>query len=113
MSAGPDEVAVRGWPVPHYLRPLPDRRRGAFIDLGPSDFQLTFDTETRTDLGQEIRLLTWQERHGGRRRRRGVAYNPAEITAEEVQLIEDYAAANRMRCMTITAWIHKVFYNLA
>ncbi len=113
MSAGPVEVAVRGWPVPDYLRTEPDRRSGSFVDLGPSGWQLTFDTETRTDLGQEIRLLTWQERHTGRLRRRGMAYNPAELTADEVHLVQEYAAVQRMRCMTIAEWIHKVFFNIA
>ncbi len=119
MSTGPSEAAVRGWAVPDYLRPAGDaavggsRSRSRFVDLGPSGWQLVFDTETRTDLGQEVRLLTWQERHRGRLRRRGVAYNPAELSEEEVRVVEEYAAAERMRCMTIENWIHKVFFNIA
>jgi hypothetical protein len=81
-------------------------------DLGPSDWQLVFDCETHTDLGQALRFLTWQERHRGRRRTTGIAFDPTQLSPDEVELLCNIAAEQRLRLLTVDQFIHKVLFNI-
>src|SRR5664280_258130 len=112
VMSTPSEVAVRAWAVPGYLTREQQRVPGIATDLGPSNWTLIFDTATDTTLGQALRFLTWQERHRGRLRTTGIAYNPAGMTAGDVQTVRDYAAARGLRLLTVEEWIPKVLFNI-
>jgi hypothetical protein len=106
-------VAVRAWAVPDTAprrgKPTPVAES---VDLGPSDWQLVFDCETQTGLGQALRFLTWQERHRRRLRTTGIAYNPTQLSADEVELLHSIAAELGLRLLTVDEFIHKVLFNI-
>jgi hypothetical protein len=117
-------VAVRAWAVPHTAaRPAgstpaakptqPDLGSATGEpDLGPSEWQLVFDCETQTDLGQALRFLTWQERHRHRLRSTGIAYNTTQLSSDEVELLHRIAAEEGLRLLTVDEFIHKVLFNI-
>jgi hypothetical protein len=82
------------------------------VDLGPSEWQLVFDCETHTDLGQALRFLTWQERHRGRLRTTGIAYHPAQLSADEIDLLHRIAAELGLRLLPVDEFVHKVLFNI-
>src|SRR3954462_8777147 len=102
------EVAVRAWAKPDYMRYA---RSGAFggDDIGPSGWELVFDTETTTDVIQRLRLGTWQLRRHGKLRRQGVFYDPEVLTSSDVALLGRWAEGSGAVVMTAADWIAKVF----
>lgn len=74
---------------------MPDhaRFRGAagdapeFTDLGPSDWSLTFDTETLTDASQRLRIGTYQVRRGEGLVQAGVFLDPEVLTPSEIETV--------------------------
>jgi hypothetical protein len=124
MTVRRQEVAVRAWAVPR-LAASPDESTPAVkraqlevrdaarqVDLGPSNWQLVFDCETHTDLGQALRFLTWQERHRGQLRRTGIAYDPTQLSADEIELLIRIATEQGLRLLTVDEFIHKVLFNI-
>jgi hypothetical protein len=122
MTVRLQPVAVRAWAVPSPtaqpdqpgVDPALPRASAANggSDLGPSDWQLVFDCETQTDLGQALRFLTWQERHRGRLRTTGIAYHPTRLSADEIDLLGRFTAEQGLRMLTADEFIHKVLFNI-
>ena len=87
----PLEVAVRAYAVPDYLKPRSPNPRSRPRGLGPSEWTLTFDTETTLDTGQSLRIGGYQLRRRGRLREEGLFYDPEALDADEQQTARDYA----------------------
>lgn len=100
---------------------MPDhaRFRGAagdapeFTDLGPSDWSLTFDTETLTDASQRLRIGTYQVRRGESFVQAGVFLDPEVLTPSEIETVHQHADARGWRVRTLTDFVDDVFYPLA
>src|SRR3954452_8155304 len=99
MTSEPLEVAVRAWAIPDYMR---HARSGSSKgdDLGPSGWELVFDTETTTDFIQRLRLGTWQLRRRGKLRQHGVFYDPQVLTSSEVAVLKGWAEKGGAVVMT-------------
>jgi len=105
------EVAVRGWTT----NPSPPRSfRGIPLeDVGPSDWTLTFDTETETDHAQRLRYGGWQAHRGTRLMRHGLFYEPDSVTDEERDILKQEAGEQGLELHEVTDWIESVFFQLA
>lgn len=102
------EVAVRAWAIPDYMRHARGGSSGG-DDLGPSGWELVFDTETTTDVIQRLRLGTWQLRRRGKLRQQGVFYDPDVLTSIEVAVLKRWAENRGAVAMTAAEWIEEVF----
>jgi len=87
--------------------------------LPPSDWALIFDTETRTDPGQHLRIGAYQLRYRGDPIEQGWFYEPATTTAAEIRCIESVAAERatqsdaEVRVITRDEFVERVFYGRA
>jgi hypothetical protein len=83
--------------------------------LRPSDWTLIFDTETKTDQSQGLRFGSYQLRHRGALRERGVFYDPkvpeAEIAIIHTVITQERAQAlgERINLMTRAEFVENVF----
>jgi hypothetical protein len=111
VKAADPAVAVRAYATPDYALNA-GGGSGGWRDLGPSRYQLIFDVETHPDLSQQRRVLGWQERYDGALRRRGIAYDPEQLTAQELDLVRAYALDHQCRLLTVDEFVRKVFLNL-
>jgi hypothetical protein len=109
MQPEPKPVAVRVWttnPSKGNGKPNGD---GRWVDFGPSQWSLTFDTETTTDVAQSRRIVTYQLRFNDRLREVGVAYDAAGLNTGELVAVEAWARASNVVMMTIEEFIRDVF----
>ena len=116
MSAPPEEleVGVRAWAIPDYLRYRNPRGSGRqYVDLGPSDWTLIFDTETTVDESQRLRVGAYQIRRGHVLKGRGFFYEPGELTGAELQLLHAHAGRLGSRVMTREQFMETVFFLVA
>src|SRR4051812_48560879 len=78
--------------LPIYLRgyaAIPPRptQRSRGDALSPSDWTLIFDTETRTDATQRLRIGAYQLLIGGSLERRGLFYDPEVIREDQLETL--------------------------
>jgi hypothetical protein len=110
-------VAVRAWAVADYLKHLPNaRERNAsrpFVDLGPSEWTLTFDTETTTDLSLRLRVGAYQLRRHGVLKKTGLFVDTDVLTTDELALVREYGAARGFPCLTRAEFVEKVLLRYA
>jgi hypothetical protein len=119
------DVAVRAWPVPDltaHTSPPPqsdtfglnhppwERSPPRPVKLGPSDWSLIFDTETMPDLGQALRILTWQVRLKGTLIEEGIGYDPDQLTDAELECVRRYGADTGCPLLEVTEFIEHVFF---
>jgi hypothetical protein len=105
------DVAVRAWAVPsrsRYRRP-----EGEYVDLGPSEWSLTFDTETLVDASQRLRLGTYQVRRGKRLVQAGILVDPDVLTLAELTTVRAHAKKRGWRVRTRAEFADGVFYPVA
>ena len=104
------EIAVRAWAEPKYKDYVPsgDTKQRASRDLGPSEWSITFDTETTTDASQRLRIGSYQVRHGDTLFESGVFYEPDELTADEIDTAERFCAEHVFRLLTRRKFIEEV-----
>src|SRR3954468_14268398 len=82
--------------LPIYLRgyaaipPRPTQRQKG-DNLPPSGWTLIFDTETTTDATQRLRIGTFQLLEPGGSELRGMFFDPANVTEEEVETLRHEA----------------------
>ena len=76
-----------------------------FRDIGPSGWQLVFDTETLMGLGQGLRVLAYQVREHDELHEAGLAYDPKALTETELATLEGYADAHVLRLRTQTEFV--------
>ena len=92
---------MRAWTTPvGGLRPP---RRRSLKDLGPSEWSLTFDTETLTDLSQRLRVGAYQVRRGSRITEEGLFFDPAGLLPEDNDVLVAYAAEHQSRLLTLAS----------
>src|SRR5438105_2720638 len=53
------EIAVRAWTRADYLKHVPQHESG-FVDVGPSEWTLVFDTQTTADLSLRFRVGSYE-----------------------------------------------------
>ncbi|HEV2550415.1 MAG TPA: hypothetical protein VGU20_24090 [Stellaceae bacterium] len=80
-----------------------------FPSRGPSPWHLTLDIETTSDESQRPRIGAYQLREGDRLREHGLFFDPTALTAEESQILAQYAAAKRLRLMTLREFVDGIF----
>ncbi len=82
-----------------------------FSSRGPSKRFLIFDTETTTDETQGLRIGAYQIRYGDepKEREKGMFFNPAVLTPEDRRVLESYAAAKRLKLITLREFRDKIF----
>ena len=103
------QVKVRGW----LTDPKPGKPRGgsSLTPAGPSGWVLVFDTETTTDLGQRLRLVTYQVRKDGKLREQGIATSK-QLKPSEQETVRDYCHAHRLKLLDREGFIN-LFYTIA
>ncbi len=104
------EVAVRAWPVPDYLRHLQSTgvlNRSA-VDLGPSEWSVTFDTETTTDTSQRLRVGAYQVRYHDDLFESGFFHEPGELTPAELDTLTSFCAEEGHRMLTRSEFVDEV-----
>lgn len=106
------EVAVRAWTRADYLQHIPARPPRAYRDLGPSDWSLTFDTETTTDFSQRLRVGAYEIRRREKLVESGLFYDPEALHEGELSLITSYACENGLRLLHMTDFVEKVFFRI-
>jgi hypothetical protein len=106
-------VAVRAWTTTASAKTSAKLKRGGYVDLGPSDWTLTIDTETTVDMAQSVRVGTYQIRYRDRRREAGIFYEPEALTNQERETLVGYAAKHGFKSMTLPQFIRDVFLGYA
>jgi hypothetical protein len=106
------EVAVRAWTRADYLQHIPPREPREYVDLGPSDWSLTFDTETTTDFSQRLRVGGYQIRRKDTIVESGLFYDPEVLTQDELVVLASHTAMKGVRLLTVTGFIEKVFFRI-
>ena len=106
-----DEVPILLRAYAHPVR----TREGAQFGPGrplapPSTYSLFLDTETRTDPGQALRLGAYQVRKGTKPHKAGLFYDPLVLTAADIEVVQQYAFANGLECLTRDRFIDEIFY---
>lgn len=77
----------------------------------PSAWTLTLDTETLTDVSQQLRFGVYQVRHNTTMVEQGAFYDPPTLSASEQSLLYAYAAKHGWQYVyTVREWCDKVFY---
>lgn len=113
MKAVPDPellpIAVRAYAEP------PRKKRSSKgaskqKDLNPSEWTLTFDTETSTDSAQQLRFGAYQVRRAGELREAGLFYDPQSLDATELATLEAYAADRGLAVRTAEGFVEDVFF---
>jgi len=99
MTARTVQPMVRAYVTPAEREPQrlasapgPARPRAQQV---PSPWTLIFDTETTTDLGQRLRLITYQVRKNDRLVQRGIATAP-RLPAADRAVITDYCRRHHL-----------------
>lgn len=84
-----------------------------FSARGPSPWFLIFDCETTTDAAQRLRIGVYQLREGDVLREQGLFFNSDALTRAEIRLVEQYAAAKRIKLRTLWDFLENVFIRVA
>ncbi|HEX4737730.1 MAG TPA: hypothetical protein VH331_09220 [Allosphingosinicella sp.] len=118
MTRSPPEIsdhlpiALRAYAAPRFLDPPepkvspPKRKRSKMA----SYWTLVFDTETRTDAGQALRFGTYQVRKAEELVGSGIFYDPATVTAEELDTLRAYAGSAGLALLTRDEFADRIFY---
>jgi hypothetical protein len=107
------DVAVRAWTRADYLKHIPHQEGGEYVDLGPSEWSLVFDTETTADLSLRLRVGFYETRKSGRRFEAGLLYDPGVITDADLELLTRYATECGYRLRTRDEFVEEVFFPVA
>lgn len=110
-------VSLRAYAGPTW-RKLPDlyapkKKAGFNSPLPPSNWSLTFDTETTTDAGQALRFGTYQLRKVDEIREGGIFYDEEGVSKTELTVLRGYAKAHCLKLITRDEFVNEVFYRKA
>jgi hypothetical protein len=103
------EGAVRAWAVPDSAKGGARPGKSGYVDLGPSDWTLTFDTETTTDPGQALGVGAYQLHRRGRLRKEGLFYNPATLTDADIESLGRFASEQELELLDRDAFAENIF----
>ncbi|HEY1604495.1 MAG TPA: hypothetical protein VGF77_02745 [Allosphingosinicella sp.] len=118
MTRSPPEIsdhlpiALRAYAAPRFLDPPepkgspPKRKRSKMA----SYWTLVFDTETMTDAGQALRFGTYQVRKTEELVGSGIFYDPAIVTAAELDTLRAYAGSAGLALLTRDEFADRIFY---
>jgi len=103
-------------PRPIYLRAYaeagrPNASAGNRVPDQPSPYVIVFDCETSTDPSQHLRFGSYQVRHDGRLREKGLFYDPDAVTDEElIQLQQHRPPGQALR--TLRSFVEEIFFDI-
>ena len=102
-------IAVRAYvlPPPQPEGP-PKKRQGKSTQ--PSEWTLVFDTETTIDAAQRLRVGAYQFRKGDELDEAGLFYDPAALSAEEQEVLQQFAAESGHKLRTTPEFIDEVLF---
>ncbi|MBU6418256.1 MAG: DNA polymerase [Proteobacteria bacterium] len=104
--------------IPVAIRAFAERRdnsifnRGSFKrpdEVDPSEYTLIFDTETNTDAAQQLRFGCFQVRKGNTLETAGIFYDPETLSADEIEILNDYAIRNDLTVGSVAEFISEIF----
>jgi len=117
VTAQPKErmpIAVRA-----YAAKAPRKKTGgqqwwrSGVEVKPSNFSLTFDTETTVDAAQQLRVGAYQFRERTSLLEEGFFYDPESLSAAELATLRRYATECECVLRTRSEFIDDVFFGLA
>jgi hypothetical protein len=106
-------IALRAFAGPRFVElkepqtSAPKRKRA---EVSASLWTLVFDTETRTDEGQALRFGTYQVRRAGELYGSGIFYEPATVTAAELNVLRSYAKSAELTLLSRDEFAETIFY---
>ncbi len=105
----PHPIAVRAYAEPPQRKP---KAPSAVIrqPLRPSDWTLTFDTETTTDAAQQLRFGVYQVRKSSKFWEAGIFYDPLSLEASEQTMLFAYAKDHNLKVHTAEEFVKEVFF---
>jgi hypothetical protein len=104
------EIAVRAWTTPATPK---SRVRRDWIDPGPSEWSVTFDTETLTDMSEHLRIGSYQTRKASRLVEGGLFYEPTIVTSDELARLNAYTTRQGLRVLTRDEFVDDVLFRIA
>jgi hypothetical protein len=81
--------------------------------LGPSKYELIFDTETTVDAAQQLRFGTYQLREAGEIQEEGFFYDPESLSTGELRVLKEYAESDsdrQLEVILVSDFIKRLFY---
>lgn len=106
-------LSLRAYAGPQFVElsdpdaPKPKTKR---VPLSASAWTLVFDCETTTHPGQSLRFGAYQFRHGDDLDEAGLFYDPEGVSADELDVLRQYAVAKTLLLRTREAFVDEVFF---
>lgn len=109
----PRAIAVRAFatPTPRNAAPAArtSRPRSSADGIGPSEWSLTFDTETTIDAAQQLRFGTYQVRCDDELYEQGFFYDPDTLTDDERSTLYHVASTRGLTVHLLADFIDDIF----
>ncbi|WP_417494470.1 hypothetical protein [Maricaulis sp.] len=104
----PDTIALRAYTEKPNGKPVAQRRGRKGLDE-PSPWVLIFDTETRTDPSQALRVGFYQLRHEGELFEEGAFFDASSLSDAEKSDLKAYCESRNLRLRTLMDFNANVF----
>jgi hypothetical protein len=107
-------IAVRAFaPPPQESSNKKPARKRLGKPAPSSEWTLVFDTETTVDAAQRLRIGAYQFRKGDDLDEAGLFYDPAALSADELEALKRFAGDNGLALRTIAEFVEEVLYDRA
>jgi hypothetical protein len=80
------------------------------IPMTYSNYAVVFDTETKTDPSQQLRIGTYRVYKGTELIKQGLFYDPLSINSLEMRTINDWGFARKMDIISVPEFIETIVY---
>ena len=80
--------------------------------LPASEWTIIFDTEDDVDAGQSLRFGTYQVRQCHELREAGIFFDPAGVTASELECLKEYAECHDLRLITVQEFNDEIIFGI-
>jgi hypothetical protein len=107
----PDTIAVRAYMERPNSKPIAQKKPPVRLDE-PSGRVLIFDTETRTDPSQSLRVGFYQVRDGVELVDEGAFFDPEALDRDERAELEAYCVERKLEVLTVNAFNEDVFLKI-
>lgn len=104
----PLEIALRAFVAPK----TPGGLKARYVDQGPSEYSLIFDTETTVDT-QKFRIGAYQFRKAEDIVEAGIFYDRASLNDAEILLMERYATKTGLKLISKAEFVDRVLFERA
>lgn len=84
----------------------------AGTDPGPSDWTVVFDTETKVDAAQRLRVGSFLVHDGERVTSRGLFYEQRNLTKREMSVLESFARKRDLTLMPVAEFVERIFFGI-